>query len=159
LARPTSAPPSRAEAPRATPLLAHRPAHHQHHLSNLPLQPTPLLGREREVAAICTLLRRGEGRLVTPTGPAGIGKKRLCIQIAADILDDFPDGVWFVRLSRLTDASLVVPTIAQTLSLQEMGNQPIGEMLREHVHAKRLLLVLDNFEQVVGAAGEVAELL
>jgi predicted ATPase/DNA-binding XRE family transcriptional regulator len=130
-----------------------------HELSNLPIQPTPLLGREREVAAILAALRRDDIRLVTLTGPGGIGKTRLSIQVAAEVLDNFQDGVWFVRLSRLTDSSLVVPTIAQTLGLQDMGSQPIGEMLREHVRSKRLLLVLDNFEQVVGAAGEIAELL
>jgi predicted ATPase/transcriptional regulator with XRE-family HTH domain len=137
-------------------------AHHKsrrYELSHLPIQPTPLLGREREVTAILATLRRDDVRLVTLTGPGGIGKTRLSIQVAAEVLDNFPDGVWFVRLSRLTDASLVVPIIAQTLGLQDMGIQPIGEMLREHLRAKRLLLALDNFEQVVGAAGEIAELL
>jgi predicted ATPase len=126
---------------------------------NLPSQPTPLLGREHEVAAVCALLRRDVVRLVTLTGPGGIGKTRLAVQVAAELLDDFPDGVWFVRLSGLTDPALVVPTVAQTLGLREQGSLPFAEILRQHLRDRRLLLVLDNFEQVVAAAPEVAALL
>jgi predicted ATPase/class 3 adenylate cyclase/DNA-binding XRE family transcriptional regulator len=130
---------------------------HQH---NLPLQPTLLLGREQQVADVCALLRRDDVRLVTLTGPGGIGKTRLAVQVAAELLDECADGVWYVRLSRLVDADLVVPTIAQTLGLQEASSQPMAETLREYVADKRhLLLVLDNFEQVVRAASEVAALL
>jgi predicted ATPase/class 3 adenylate cyclase len=125
---------------------------------NLPLQPTPLLGREEQVAAVAALLRRAAVRLVTLTGPGGIGKTRLALQVAAEVVEDFADGVWFVRLSRLTDPRLVVPTIAQTLGLKEQGSQPVSETLREYLRARHLLLVLDNFEQVVGAAREVAAL-
>jgi predicted ATPase len=128
-------------------------AHH------LPGQPTPLLGRDHEVAAVCALLRRDDVRLVTLTGPGGIGKTSLAVQVAADLVDAFPDGVWFVRLSALSDPALVVPTVAQTLGLREQGSQPFAEILREHLRERRLLLVLDNFEQVVGAAPEVAALL
>jgi predicted ATPase len=126
---------------------------------NLPLQPTVLLGREEAVAGVGALLRRDAVRLVTLTGPGGIGKTRLAVQVAAEVLDDYPDGVWFVRLSPLTDPNFVVPTIAQTLGLKEVGSQPLAETLQEHLHTKQLLLVLDNFEQVVGAATEVAALL
>jgi predicted ATPase/class 3 adenylate cyclase len=128
---------------------------HQH---NLPIEPTPLLGREEQTAAVCSLLRRGDVRLVTLTGAGGIGKTRLAIQIAAELVEDFPDGVWFVRLSRLADSDLVLPTVAQTLGLKDRGSRPIAEILREYLHPKHLLLVLDNFEQVVGAAAGVAEL-
>jgi predicted ATPase/class 3 adenylate cyclase len=128
------------------------------HPNNLPLQPTPLLGREEAVAALCALLRRENVRLVTLTGPGGIGKTCLAHQIAAELVEDFPDGVWFVRLSRLVDPNLVLPTVAQTLGLKEQGSQPIADLLREYLHSKRVLLVLDNFEQVVGAAAEVATL-
>ncbi|HEX9036839.1 MAG TPA: adenylate/guanylate cyclase domain-containing protein [Ktedonobacterales bacterium] len=129
---------------------------HQH---NLPLEPTPMLGREEQLAALCALLRRADVRLVTLTGPGGIGKTRLAVQVAAELIEDFADGVWFVRLSRLSDPALVIPTIAQTLGLQEQGSQPFGEILRAHLAEKRLLLVLDNFEQVLGAVKEVAGLL
>jgi predicted ATPase/class 3 adenylate cyclase len=129
------------------------------HAHNLPVQLTPLLGREEMLATVCALLRREDVRLVTLTGPGGIGKTRLAVQVAAELLEEFPDGVWFVRLSRLTDPGLVLPTVAQTLGLHEQGSQPIAETLREHLRDRRLLLVLDNFEQVVGAAPEVAGLL
>jgi predicted ATPase/class 3 adenylate cyclase len=126
--------------------------------NNLPIEPTPLLGREEQVTAVCSLLRREDVRLVTLMGPGGIGKTRLAIQIAAELVEDFPDGVWFVRLSRLTDPDLVLPTVAQTLGLKERSSQPIAELLRAYLHTKRVLLVLDNFEQVVGAAAGLAEL-
>jgi predicted ATPase/class 3 adenylate cyclase/transcriptional regulator with XRE-family HTH domain len=126
---------------------------------NLPVQATPLLGREREVAAICALLQRNDVRLVTLTGPAGIGKTRLSLQVAAELLDAFPDGVWNVRLSRLTDPEQVVPAIAMILGLRETGPIPLGRLLNGYVQDKHMLLVLDNFEQIVAAAPQVAELL
>lgn len=125
---------------------------------NLPLQPTPLLGREEQGASICTLLRSESVRLVTLTGAGGIGKTRLALQVAAELVEDFPDGVWFVRLGRLVDPDLVLPTIAQTLGLKDQGSHPIAELLLEYLHSKRVLVVLDNFEQVAGAATEVATL-
>jgi predicted ATPase/class 3 adenylate cyclase len=126
---------------------------------NLPIQPTVLLGREQQLAALTALFERVEVRLVTITGAGGIGKTRLAMQLAAEVLDDFPDGVWFVRLSRLVDPELVLPTIAQTLGVQEIVGQPIARTLAEHLPEKRLLLVLDNFEQVVAAAPQIGDLL
>src|SRR5215472_14644966 len=112
-------------------------------LHNLPPQPTALLGREEQVAALCTVLRREDVRLLTLTGPGGIGKTRLAVQVATELVEDHADGVWFVHLSRLVDPSLVVPTIAQTLGLQEQGSQPLAELLQDHLAGRRLLLVLD----------------
>src|SRR5215210_953432 len=93
--------------------------------NNLPLQPTPLIGREKEVAAVVKLLEREDVRLVTLMGTGGTGKTRLGLQAAADMLDDFPDGVWFVELAPITDPSLVVSTIAQVLGVKEAGGQPL----------------------------------
>jgi predicted ATPase/class 3 adenylate cyclase len=126
---------------------------------NLPLQPTPLLGREEQVATLSALLRGDGGRLVTLTGPGGIGKTRLAVQVAAELVDAFADGVWFVHLSRLTDPEMVVPTIAQTLGLKESGGTPLTDLLQAYVAERHLLLVLDNFEQVVEAAPDLASLL
>ena len=129
------------------------------HPHNLPIQPTPLLGREQEVAVVCALLRREEVRLVTLTGVGGVGKTRLGLQVAAELVDAFADGVWFVRLSRLSDSALVLPTIAQTLGLREAGSVPLAALLHEYVRTRHLLLLLDNFEQVMAAAPQVADLL
>jgi predicted ATPase/transcriptional regulator with XRE-family HTH domain len=126
---------------------------------NLPAQLTHLLGRDEAVRAVVALLRRADLRLLMLTGPGGIGKTRLAIQVAAELLNDFADGVWFVRLSRLTDHALVVPTIAETLGLKEAGGQSIAEVLRIHLRQRRMALVLDNCEHVAAAAPDVAELL
>jgi predicted ATPase/class 3 adenylate cyclase len=126
---------------------------------NLPIQPTTLLGRQTQVEALSEWLRRPEVRLVTVTGAGGMGKTRLALQVAAELVEDFPDGVWFIRLSRLVDFELVLQTIAQTLGLKEILGQPIAQTLSEYLRDKHLLLLLDNFEQVVAAAPEVGELL
>src|SRR5947209_18364620 len=89
------------------------------HQSNLPLHLTPLIGREQEVATLCTLLRQPQTRLLTLTGPGGIGKTSLALQVARELLNDFIDGVCFVSLAAIRDPELVLPTIAQTLGLRE----------------------------------------
>jgi predicted ATPase/class 3 adenylate cyclase len=127
--------------------------------TNLPTQPTPLLGRERELEAIGGLLGREATRLVTLTGPGGIGKTRLALQAAAEALDEFPDGVFFVALAAATDPRLVVPTVAQTLGIREGAGRTIDRALNDYLLDKRLLLLLDNFEQVVEAAPDVSRLL
>jgi len=129
------------------------------HPNNLPVQPTPFIGREQEMEACEQLLRREEVRLLTLTGPGGIGKTRLALQVAADLSEVFPDGVYFVYLAPIRDPGFVVPTIAQALDVKELAGQSLLDLLKAFLREKRLLLLLDNFEQVVSAAIQVAELL
>src|SRR6266540_3973345 len=129
------------------------------HQTNLPLQPTALIGREHEVAQVCALLRGNDTRLLTLTGPGGTGKTRLALQVAAEFLDSFADGVYFVALAPIRDPTLVIETIAATLGVKEGGDQPLLTLLKRHVRDKQLLLVLDNFEQVIAAAPLMAEVL
>ena len=126
---------------------------------NLPVQPTPFLGREQEVAIIGDLLRREDVRLLTLSGPGGTGKTRLGLQVAAELSDLFTDGVYFVNLAAISDPALVIPTIASTLGIREATDQSLLERLVENLRQKHLLLLLDNFEQVVRAAEQVAALL
>ncbi len=126
--------------------------------TNLPLQPTPLVGREREIAAVTELLRQAEIRLVTLTGTGGTGKTRLAARAAADLLDDFADGVFFVGLAALADPDLVLPTIAQTLGVRESSALSLPGALRDYVRERELLLVLDNFEHLLDGAPAVGEL-
>lgn len=127
--------------------------------NNLPAQPTTLIGREKELTAIEQLARREDVRLVTLSGPGGTGKTRLGLQVAANLLDDFQHGVYFVNLAPVRDAGLVVSTIAKTLGVRESSGQPLFENLQQHLREKQMLLLFDNFEQVVSAAPLVAELL
>jgi class 3 adenylate cyclase len=117
--------------------------------NNLPLQPTPLLGREKEVSEVRDLLRHDEKRLLTLTGPGGTGKTRVALQAAADLLDDFPDGTYFVSLATVSEAERFFSAVAETLGLKEIGDQPLVETLKDYLRERRLLLVLDNFEQVL----------
>lgn len=128
-------------------------------LNNLPIQPTPLLGREREVAEISDLLRSEGVRLLTLTGTGGTGKTRLALQSAAELIDEFEDGVFFVALAPISDPELVASTVAEALSVSETAGRALEEDLREFLSNKELLIVLDNFEQVVDAAPLVGELL
>jgi class 3 adenylate cyclase len=127
--------------------------------NNLPLQFTPLIGREKEVAAVQTLLQRENVRLVTLTGPGGTGKTRLGLQVAAELCDLFTDGVYFVNLAPISDPEFIVPTIAQALGIREVAGQPLLDHLKGELQQKQLLLVLDNFEQVVSAVPQLVDLL
>jgi predicted ATPase/class 3 adenylate cyclase len=127
--------------------------------TNLPTQPTPLVGREHELSELVELLERDEVRLVTLTGPGGTGKTRLALQAAAEVVEAYPDGVFFVNLAALTDAELVVPTIAQTLGLKEQPGEAIADTLAGRLRDQQVLLVLDNFEQLMAAAAAVGALL
>jgi predicted ATPase/DNA-binding CsgD family transcriptional regulator/Tfp pilus assembly protein PilF len=125
----------------------------------LPVSLTPLVGRERDIAAVCALRSHPEVRLVTLTGTGGVGKTRLALGVAAAASPDFADGICFVALAPLTDPGLVASTIAQALGVREQERQPLLESLKDHLRDKQLLLLLDNFEQVISAAPVVAELL
>ena len=129
------------------------------HPNNLPLLPTPFIGREREIAEICQILQRQEIRLLTLTGSGGVGKTRLGLQVAAELSDLFTHGSYFVNLAPLSNPDLVLPTIAWTLGLQERGEQTLLDLLQAFLRDKHVLLLLDNFEQVVSAAVQVAALL
>jgi predicted ATPase/class 3 adenylate cyclase len=122
--------------------------------TNLPVQPTPLIGRQREVRELCDLIAGG-ARLVTLTGPGGSGKTRLALQAGAELLDGCADGVFFVGLGAIEDPELVKQTIAQTLGLPASGFQTLEGFLGD----RDLLLVLDNFEQILDAASAVVALL
>ncbi|HLZ60541.1 MAG TPA: tetratricopeptide repeat protein [Ktedonosporobacter sp.] len=119
---------------------------------NLPIQMTPLIGREQEVAALCALIQRPEVRLVTLTGTGGIGKTRLGLQVASELVQKFVDGVYFVPLGSTSDPDLVISTLAQALGLRESGDWSLEEHLQAYLREKHLLLLLDNFEQVVAAS-------
>ncbi len=125
--------------------------------NNLPVQLTSFVGRTDLLADTAHLLERA--RLLTLTGPGGTGKTRLALEVAADTAATFPDGVYFVPLAALLDPSLLAPTIAATAGVPQTGNRPAMEQLVEALRGRRTLLVLDNFEQLLGAAPAVAELL
>jgi len=124
--------------------------------TNLPAQRTSLVGRRQELAQLHALLVRADAPVVTVTGPGGTGKTRLALQAAAEAVDEFPNGVFFVSLAPLRSAELVVPTVAQTLGLREDPGGSIAETLRAFLTDKRILLLVDNFEHVTGAAEALA---
>jgi predicted ATPase/class 3 adenylate cyclase/Tfp pilus assembly protein PilF len=127
--------------------------------NNLPLQLTPLIGREREIDEVCKRLRSPEVRVLTLTGPGGTGKTRLALQTAADLLEEFEDGVFFVALAAIADPELVLSTIAGSLGIKESAEQALEESLEAYLQQKHLLLILDNFEQVLEGATPVGDLL
>ncbi len=129
-------------------------------VTNLPLPRNPLIGREQVLELVCSLLLRHDVALVTLTGAGGTGKSRLGIQIALDLRDHFPDGVYLVALEAIRDPNLVMPTISRTLGVTETAGGPaLIEALKCYLCDKQALLLLDNFEQVLPAAPQIADLL
>jgi predicted ATPase/transcriptional regulator with XRE-family HTH domain len=128
--------------------------------SNLPASTTSLIGRKYEVDVVREYLSNASIRLVTLIGPPGIGKTRLSLEVAREVLSNFPNGVFFVPLAPLDDPKLVAPTIVQTLGFVETKNQPPLERLKDGIEDKKMLLVLDNLEHLIeGAAPLISELL
>lgn len=125
--------------------------------TNLPTPLTRFVGRRRELAELRSMLEKE--RLITLTGPGGTGKTRLAMETARSMTDAFPDGVWFVALDVVRDPGLVVATIAQVLNVPEQPGQPLAALVAERLSKARSLLVLDNLEQVVGAAPDIGALL
>jgi predicted ATPase/DNA-binding winged helix-turn-helix (wHTH) protein len=127
--------------------------------TNLPLQPNLLIGRAEDIRTITALLMHEGTRLITLTGAPGAGKTRLAIQVAVEMVTEFPDGVFFVELASIREPGLVASAIASTLGLKESEGAPVTETLKGQLNDKRILLLLDNFEHLLPAAVLIAELL
>jgi non-specific serine/threonine protein kinase len=127
--------------------------------NNLTGNLSPVVGREKEISRIKKLLRQNDVRLITMAGVGGTGKTRLAQAVAQEMLPDFSDGVFFVEMAAITNPELVASTIAQPLGVKEAVGRPILEALKEYLSDKQILLVVDNFEQVVDAAPQIAEIL
>jgi predicted ATPase len=128
--------------------------------TNVPIPRNSLIGRELELQTGCNLLLRDDVAMLTLTGPGGTGKSRLAIEIALDLRGHFTDGVCLVGLDSIRDPDLVIPTIAKVLGVAETaGGPPLAELLKGHLCGKQMLLLLDNFEQVLPTAPQIAELL
>jgi len=123
--------------------------------NNLPQQVTSFVGRERELAEVKRLL--AETRLLTLRGAGGIGKTRLSLQLAAEAMDDHPDGVWFIDLAPVTDPQLVVKATAQVFGVREVGSEPLAQTLCSHLKQMRALLILDNCEHLVDACATLID--
>src|SRR5215207_3242663 len=119
--------------------------------TSLPRPLTSLIGRERDIQRIRALIQPEQARLVTLTGPGGVGKTRLALQVAASMHQDFTHGAYYVSLAPISDPDLVLPTVAQTLGVREVTGQPILSSLCSALRDKHLLLILDNFEQLLGS--------
>lgn len=126
-------------------------------LNNLPLQLTSFIGREKQISEVKSLLKNS--RLLTLTGGGGCGKTRLSLQVAADVLEQYPDGVWLIELAPLSDPALVLQAVASTLNLKEQVGKTLLQTLTETLKPKNLLLVLDNCEHLLGACALLADAL
>ncbi|HST05487.1 MAG TPA: tetratricopeptide repeat protein [Chloroflexia bacterium] len=127
--------------------------------TNLPVVLSDLIGREQEEETTRNFLLNAKVRLLSLSGPPGVGKTRLALQVASDLAGNFEDGVTFVDLAAIENPAMVIPTVAHTLGLKTAGDVPVEIMLLNFVRERRMLLVLDNFEQVLDAASEVVKLM
>jgi predicted ATPase/DNA-binding CsgD family transcriptional regulator len=130
-----------------------------HRFSQFPVQMNETIGREHDITRVCALLQRSDIRLLTLTGPGGVGKTRLSLEIAQTMLSQFVDGVYFVSLAALSDANIVLPMLAQTLVIEEIAQQSLLKQVQTFLQRKQMLLVIDNFEHVLEAGPTLANLL
>jgi hypothetical protein len=142
---------ARGQAPAGQP--ATRPERPRH---NLPVQLTSFIGREGQIGEIAALLRQPDTRLLTLTGPGGIGKTRLALRVAETVLTDYPHGAWVVELAPLADPAFVPQAVAQALGVTEQPGRPLLAALQDYLREKRLLLVVDNCEHLLGATARLA---
>jgi non-specific serine/threonine protein kinase len=147
-----------ADRSRSQPIPLHPHARRERPAS-LPLPLTSFVGREREVDALVDLLLRPGVRLVTLTGPGGVGKSRLSIRVTEEVADDFRDGVWFVSLAPVLDVALVHAAIAERIGVREAGSEPVEAQVTDFLRARHALLILDNLEHLVDAGPLIADLL
>jgi len=129
------------------------------HPHNISILPSLLIGRDEELETLQQLLLNSKSRVVTITGPGGMGKTRISMQVAAELIEKYRNGVFFIDLTKINEAESFYRLILSTLSIKETSGKEVLELLVDYLHDKNMLLILDNFEHIMGAAVYAAELL